>query len=63
MTPGVIAILAVGISLAGLLLAVRADLRTIRADLHGLAERVARIEGALWGGQPARLPLASAPPE
>ncbi len=58
MSPEVIAILAVGVSLAALIVSGQRSLRSgleaataerasIRQDLHALAERVARIEGAL----------------
>ena len=70
MNPELIAILAVGVSLAAIILtgqrslraelaALRADLAALRADLHSLAERVARIEGQLAG--PPRF-SAPAPP-
>lgn len=42
------------IALAALLVPLRADVRELRGDVHALAERVARIEGALTG--PYRLP-------
>lgn len=42
-----------------LLLTIRADVGEVRRDLHALAERVARIEGALTG--PWR-PPANGPP-
>ena len=35
--------------LVPLLLSIRADVAELRRDLHALAERVARIEGALAG--------------
>ena len=81
MNPELVAILAVGVSLAGLILAgqraaaegrrsLRAELNVrmdrleeaiaaLRADLHSLTERVARIEGQLAG--PPRF-SAPAPP-
>lgn len=73
MSPEVIAIVTVGVSLAALILSghrsLRADLRTglaaasaervaIRNDLHALAKRVARLEGAF----PFIARSASAPP-
>ena len=72
MSPELIAILAVGVGLAGLIVPLllserrerRADSReakedraAIRQELHALAERVARIEGALpFIGSYARTP-------
>ena len=44
-----------------LLLTIRADVGEVRRDLHALAERVARIEGALTG--PWRPPANGPPPE
>ena len=44
MSPEVIAIVAVGVSLAALIVTGQ---RAVRTDLHDLAQRVARIEGAL----------------
>ena len=53
-----------------LLLTIRADVGEVRRDLHALAERVARIEGALtgpWrppangGSTPAPAPSVPAP--
>ena len=43
-----------------LLLTIRADVGEVRRDLHALAERVARIEGALTG--PWRPPANGPPP-
>jgi len=61
-----VSLLSAGVTLGGFVLAgqrsIRADLATaaadregIRADLHALGERVARIEGALWGASSASL--------
>lgn len=76
MSPEVIAILAVGVSLAALLIpgqrAIRAELReglaaataeraAIRADLHALGERVARLEGAVPFLTPRTLQAAEKP--
>lgn len=51
MSPEVIAILGVGVSLAALVVSGQRTNRTefaaIRQELHALGERVARIEGAL----------------
>ena len=53
MTPELVAILAVGVALAGLLLAgqraTRADIAELRAGLAELRERMARLEGLFDG--------------
>lgn len=67
MSPEVIAILGVGVSLAALILSgqrslrseiqtVRADIAALREDVHALAERVARLEGAVPFLRPRPLP-------
>ena len=54
--------------LVPLLLSIRADVAELRRDLHALAERVARIEGALAGpwrpanGVPSPTPSTQPPP-
>lgn len=54
--------------LVPLLLSIRADVAELRRDLHALAERVARIEGALAGpwrpanGTPNPTPSTQPPP-
>ncbi|MDE0025793.1 MAG: hypothetical protein OXP69_15380 [Spirochaetaceae bacterium] len=54
--------------LVPLLLSIRADVAELRRELHALAERVARIEGALTGpwrpanGAPSSTPSTQPPP-
>ncbi len=50
--PEVIAILTVGLGLAGLLLSIRADIKSLTDKVAALAERVAHIEGAFGGFRP-----------
>ncbi len=56
------AVIGVGVTLLGvlvpLLLSLHSEVSQVRCNLNGLAERVARIEGALSG--PYRLPVHEA---
>ncbi len=52
MDPEVIAILTVGVGLAGLLLSIRADIKSLTDKVATLAERVAHLEGAFGGFHP-----------
>ena len=53
MSPELIAVLAVGVALAGMLLAgqrsTRAEITELRRDVGDLRERMARLEGLLEG--------------
>ena len=52
MDPEVIAILTVGVGLAGLLLSIRADIKSLTDKVAALAGRVAHLEGAFGGFHP-----------
>lgn len=58
MTPELIGIITVGLALAGLILGgVRPELRSLRQEVNGLRERMARLEG-LFEGFTGRQPEA-----